>query len=132
LPAEPPGRALPQPPGLVPPRRDLSRTQGNLRPQGRASQPQIGLVFPGGDLSQPPGNLQPQGRARRPQSVLVPPGAVCCALCAIGGESALRVMNVAQNLQTENNSLKKMKTDDFFILKPERIFLPELTFLTSN
>jgi hypothetical protein len=48
----------------------------------------------------------------------------------IKGGSALHVMNVSQNLHAENDSSKKVKTDDFFILKPQRISLPELTFST--
>jgi hypothetical protein len=35
---------------------------------------------------------------------------------------ALRVMNVSQNLRAENNSSKKVKMDDFFILKPQQFF----------
>jgi hypothetical protein len=36
------------------------------------------------------------------------------------GLSALRVMNVSQNLRADNNLSKKVKTDDFFLLKQQR------------
>jgi hypothetical protein len=125
LPAEPLGRALPQPPGLVPPSWDF-RPAPRRPPASRTCS-----ATPEWTCSSQRWSFSPQATSSWTCSTSTSWSWINWDW-GRAGEELLREAEVGsvfpKNLPAENNLLKKVKTDNFFILKPQRIFLTKLTF----